>query len=276
VSLLHADTALAARIDGHTALDIARMAEAAADLFPDRQSAWIEVAGGRAGYAWKGAPFNCASGLGFERAVTEEDFLRIEDFYAERGEGTTIITCPLAHPSLLTLLGTRGYVPLDMENVLVMSLQDGVPPEAEGNMGPGPEVEVHVCADDERDDWARIAAEGFADDLEPTQAEYDTGFMVAHRPEAILLLATVDGELAGTGEVLTGGGVGYLSGDATLLRFRGKGVQTALQRERLRIAAQAGCDIALTESKPGSPSQRNQERRGFRVAYTRFEVHRSL
>ncbi|MDA3937315.1 MAG: hypothetical protein PF636_10785, partial [Actinomycetota bacterium] len=194
----------------------------------------------------------------------------------ERGDGTNVTVCPLADPSLFALLGSRGYVPVEMENVLVMPLADGVPTELPTNLEPADEVEVHICAEDERDDWARIAAKGFADDKEPSQDEYDVGTMVAHRPDTVLLLATVDGELAGTGEVLTVGGVGYLSGDATLMQYRGSGVQTALQRERLRIAVESGCDVAITESIPGSRSQRNQERRGFRVAYTRFEVHRAL
>ncbi|MDA3935780.1 MAG: GNAT family N-acetyltransferase, partial [Actinomycetota bacterium] len=75
MSLLHADRSLAARIDALTARDIARMAEAAGSIFPGRDSAWIDVAGGSAGYLWKGSPFNCAAGLGFERAVTLPDLL---------------------------------------------------------------------------------------------------------------------------------------------------------------------------------------------------------
>jgi hypothetical protein len=34
----------------------------------------------------------------------------------------------------------------------------------------------------------------------------------------------------------------------------------------------AGCALAVTESVPGSPSQRNMERVGFQVAYTRVDA----
>ncbi len=276
VTLLHADRALAARIEDLAAQDGIRMARAARRLFPDREPAWIEVAGGSAAYVWRDSPFNGAIGMGLQAEVTAQDIVAIEEFFAQRDLGATVNTCPLADPSLFALLAERGYVPLDVENVLVVDLSDGLPAEHEQGVEPAASVEVRICSEAERDVWARVAAQGFADNGVPSQAELDISTMVAHRPDAVLLLATVHGEIAGTGEILTVGDVGFLSGDATLARYRGIGVQTALQRERLRIAVEAGCDIAITEATPGSGSQRNQERRGFQVAYTRFEVHRPL
>ena len=46
--------------------------------------------------------------------------------------------------------------------------------------------------------------------------------------------------------------------------FRRRGVQTALIRRRLWDAAQSGCEYAVVSTIPGSGSQRNMERRGFR------------
>lgn len=40
---------------------------------------------------------------------------------------------------------------------------------------------------------------------------------------------------------------------------------------RLRIAAARGCDLAMMVAAPGSASQRNAERQGFRIAYTRVK-----
>jgi hypothetical protein len=42
-------------------------------------------------------------------------------------------------------------------------------------------------------------------------------------------------------------------------------------RRRLRFAADQGCDLALMGALPGSASQRNAERQGFRIAYTRLK-----
>jgi GNAT superfamily N-acetyltransferase len=62
-----------------------------------------------------------------------------------------------------------------------------------------------------------------------------------------------------------------LGGASTLPEFRRRGVQTALQHARLTFAAGAGCDLATTITQPGSASQRNAERRGFHVIYTRVK-----
>ncbi|MCA1573915.1 MAG: GNAT family N-acetyltransferase, partial [Acidobacteria bacterium] len=54
---------------------------------------------------------------------------------------------------------------------------------------------------------------------------------------------------------------------------RKQGAQLALLEGRLRYAAQQGCDIAMMGALPGSGSQRNAERNGFRIAYTRVKWH---
>jgi len=43
---------------------------------------------------------------------------------------------------------------------------------------------------------------------------------------------------------------------------------------RLREATRAGCEYAVVSTHPGSGSQRNMERRGFRVAYTKVVMMR--
>ena len=42
--------------------------------------------------------------------------------------------------------------------------------------------------------------------------------------------------------------------------------------QRLAMARDAGCDLAATNTLPGTASQRNAERAGFRVAYTKAVV----
>ena len=51
--------------------------------------------------------------------------------------------------------------------------------------------------------------------------------------------------------------------------MRRRGLQAALLRERMRYALEHGCDLAMMVAEAGSQSQRNAERTGFRVAYTR-------
>jgi hypothetical protein len=52
---------------------------------------------------------------------------------------------------------------------------------------------------------------------------------------------------------------------------RTQGAQLALLDARLRYAVERGCDLAMMGAAPGSSSQRNAERHGFRIAYTRIK-----
>lgn len=61
------------------------------------------------------------------------------------------------------------------------------------------------------------------------------------------------------------GDVALLGGAATLPACRGRGGQTRLLAHRLRVAAGAGCTLAVATARPGSVSAANLGRAGFRV-----------
>jgi predicted acetyltransferase len=67
------------------------------------------------------------------------------------------------------------------------------------------------------------------------------------------------------------GPVAVLAGASTLPEARRRGAQRALLDARLRAAADDGCVLAMMAAAPGSASQRNAEREGFRIAYTRVK-----
>ena len=67
-------------------------------------------------------------------------------------------------------------------------------------------------------------------------------------------------------------GVAEFGGASTRPAFRQRGVQTALLHARMDAAREAGCDLALVVTAPGEDSQRNVERAGFRLAYTKVVV----
>lgn len=72
-----------------------------------------------------------------------------------------------------------------------------------------------------------------------------------------------------SGAVFVHDGVALLAGASTVPEGRRRGAQLALLDTRRRYAASNGCDLAMMCAAPGSASQRNAERNGFRVAYTR-------
>lgn len=267
--MIYADTATARLLEGLCAEENVRFVESARGLYPDSGAEALLVGGGAAIYVGPDSPVNQASGLGLQAPVDEDIIDSVERFFVQRGSQPRLNLCPLAHPTLAQATARRGWVVDAFENVLGRDLAEGMPvPNAELE---GIEIR-RVETDDERELWAGVVANGFAAPRDPTAAEIRLGRIVAMRGPTVLLLAFAEGRPAGTAELFVGHGVGWLSADTTLPEFRRRGIQAALVGERLRIAVEAGCTIAVSEALPGSPSQRNMERAGFRVLYTRTDV----
>jgi GNAT superfamily N-acetyltransferase len=66
-------------------------------------------------------------------------------------------------------------------------------------------------------------------------------------------------------------GVALFAGAAAVPEMRRRGLQGVLLEARMRYAFEQGCDLAMMVAEAGSESQRNAERQGFRVAYTRMK-----
>lgn len=262
-----ADQELARRLEALAAEEMRRFVATAKALDPFAEAAVLDVAGGVAAFLGAGSPVNQAVGIGLAGAVDDETLTAIEQFFAQRSQRGLVVLCPLAHRSVLPALGKRGWTLDGFENVLVCPLGDAITPNTESTIRV-----IEVEDEEQRDLWAHIAAIGFSAPLEPLPEQLFLGRIVSRRPGSRLLLAMVNGRPAGTGEVYVEDGVAWLSADATLPHYRRQGVQRALQIERLRIGREAGCDLAVSEAVPGSGSQRNMERLGFRVAYTRCDV----
>jgi len=79
----------------------------------------------------------------------------------------------------------------------------------------------------------------------------------------------VSGNPAAHGVMRVHSGVAITMFAATRPEYRNFGCQTALLRQRIYDAALSQCDLVTCSAHPTSVSQRNQERAGLRVAYTK-------
>lgn len=86
-----------------------------------------------------------------------------------------------------------------------------------------------------------------------------------HRVPAMRRFLLVEGgtPIAAAGMTVHGD-VAVLGGAATLPAHRGRGAQPRLLRHRLRVAADAGCVLAVATARAGSVSAANLGRAGFR------------
>jgi GNAT superfamily N-acetyltransferase len=95
------------------------------------------------------------------------------------------------------------------------------------------------------------------------------GFAQSSVAVATCFVAELNGEAIANAAMFMHDGVALLAGACTVPEARRQGAQQALLDARLRAAAGHGCDLAMVVTAAGSASQRNSERNGFKVAYTR-------
>ncbi|MGC9971280.1 MAG: GNAT family N-acetyltransferase [Bryobacteraceae bacterium] len=267
--MLFAGLELARRIEAAEVRLSMETAGVHARLYPDKGAASEAVAGGCATYVGVGSPLTHALGLGVNGPLSEREIERIEEFYRSRGAAAELVLCPLADHSLLEVLGPRGYRLKELENVLARPLAK-VEPAPQPPRG----VKVRRAEAGDAERSARTVAGAFLEGREIGPDAIEMFSLVFHAPSAANFLAFVDGEAAAGAMAAMHGGVAAFFGAGTLPRFRNRGLQTALLYARLESAAAAGCDLAVVTTRPGATSQRNAERLGFRVVYTRFVMLR--
>jgi GNAT superfamily N-acetyltransferase len=257
---------LARRIEAAEAALVSDYARAAGRLFPGLGEAVEEVGGGVAAFAGPESPLGRAVGVGLAGPVTAADLDRIEGFYFARGSSVQVDLCPLAHPTLRELLAARGYTLLEFNDVLVRGL--GEPPARRS--APASLSVVEVAAG-EADLWVRTISRGFAETpgMEEIPDMSGVAAPFARLSAGSCFLASWNGEPAGGGVMAVHDGLAMLFATSTVFEFRNRGVQAALLDARLEAAGRRGCDLASVQTLPGSVSERNVERAGFRLVYTR-------
>jgi hypothetical protein len=240
----------------------ARFVEARARAAPETGATWIEAAGAYAMYDGPLSPVTQTFGLGIFQTPQAEDFERIEAFFRDRGAPVFHEVSPVADKALLVMLTERGYRPVELTTILFQTL-----PAAARSDG---SIAVRIPDDSEREIWARTFAKGWGESAE-TSDLLNVMRVAGAREGAIDFLAEIDSQPVAAGGLCVHDGVAVLAGASTLPEFRARGAQKALLAARLAHAAELGCDLAMMGAEPGSVSQRNAERQGFRIAYTRIK-----
>lgn len=258
----HADITLARRLERAEAAANASFVSARAALEPASGATWTEVAGVYAMFDAPDSPLTQTFGLGMFEPVGREEFERLEQFFRERSAPVHHEVAPFISSDVLALLTDRGYRPIEMSTVLTRTLEIGdSQPSA---------LTVREIDDDEADLWARTAGEGWSSESAELAAFVESFGRIITRAEGVhCFLAEAGGRPVAAAAMTLHSPVALLAGASTIPAARRQGAQQALLDHRLRFAASPGADLAMVVTAPGSASQRNAERQGFRVAYTR-------
>jgi hypothetical protein len=225
----------------------------------------LDVAGGTAVFAGPDSPLTQAIGIGMAGPVCETDLAALERFFSQRGAPVKVEISPLADQNLVQSLGERGYRISEFTNVMFRWLEGFAAGEA-------PRVSRISPGDEER--WSLTVGLGFLEQDRLSEEEMNIGRAIIGMPGASCYMAMDGGQPAGGAAMSVRNGLACLFADSTIKEFRGRGLHRELITARLADALVQGCDAATASTAPGSISQRNYERLGFQVAYSRTSVIR--
>jgi GNAT superfamily N-acetyltransferase len=278
------DKAFARRLESCEEMPQVLYARAFQKTRPEIGAAEEEICGGHMVFAGLGSPIGRATGVGLDRPFSAADLDRVEAFYRAHGAPSQVDLCSMHEPAVFELFKERGYAVAELNNVLYRKL-DGDPNfevKFEEKLGPNVSplsagCEVRRSLPEEADIAGAIVESAFFPDGAPEAF----GGLIApfyQMAGALAFVASVEGKLVacGTGLVIPEHRVFALCGAGTLAEFRGRGLQTALLRARMAAALEAGCEYAVVVTNGGTTSQRNAERQGFRVAYSKATVIKKL
>lgn len=263
--MMFSDLALSKRLERAEGYACEQFAAARVRLFPGCGSAWLHASGATSVFDGIDSPITQSFGLGLFEELTNANLDEVEDFFFTRGAAAVHEVSPMVGPAALDLLCARSYRPIEVSNVLFRDVEEPVIERA-GN------IKVRVIGPDEAGLWSRVSVRGWTHE-HPELAPFvqQMGALCVEREGGPCFLAEIDAEPGAAGVLCVHEGVALFGGSATVPELRRRGLQGALLAERMRYAFEHGCDLAMMVAEAGSNSQRNAERKGFRVAYTRLK-----
>lgn len=266
------DKALARRLESCEEMPQVYYARVFQKTRPEVGAAEAEICGGHMSFCGLGSPIGRAVGMGLDRLFSEADLDQVEAFYRSHKAPAQVDLCPMHDPAVFEMCKQRGYAMAELNNVLFRRLDESH------------EFPKHPAGCEIRRSSAKDAAEAGAvveSAFFPDGAPEPYRGLIAplYQMEGALAYAVwMDGKIVacGTGLIIAQHRVVALCGAGTLADYRGRGLQTALLQARMAAAAQAGCEYAVIVTQGGTTSQRNAERLGFHVAYSKATVIRQL
>jgi ribosomal protein S18 acetylase RimI-like enzyme len=264
-------------------LEEARQARGVADLARECEP----IAGGMMSYEGPDSWANEACGLGLDGSVSSEDLDRLVEWYAQRGVPAKVEVVAHAHESLIQGLGARGFVIEHFENIYATDLDPSEDLHARHDIHAMEGIAFERLPTDDPRDWREYAQVGDRCFTSKREADGSVSFMseqtyslmermIRHeRTHCLLARELASNRIVGVAAMEIVPRLCCLFGGAVLPEFRNRGIQSKLLAERLAIGQAAGCEVGVTHTKPGIPTERNCRRLGMVLAYTKVVLTNS-
>lgn len=202
--------------------------------------------------------FNHVTGL---TASSAGDLPDLAHWYAGYGRPLRVDVTPTqASPELFAALAGQGLSQIGFYAGLYGEAVTAAGPDQDGSLRIGPV---------DPQEFAQVYVEGFGFPTSRHKAMAVSIQVLAERQDTRFYGARIGACTVGVGLLFISDTVGYLATAATLVQYRGRGVQSGLVRHRINAASQAGCDLIVGHTAVGGASQRTMERSGLRLAYTK-------
>lgn len=229
------------------------------------QGVTFELNGGAACFSGFDSFLSQVVGWGFSTDPKQfvSEITALEHFYKSLNHPRVDIElCPYVGNPLAAFLSQRGYRLSELNNVSVLDLKD---------------YKLVDCAADEFfisqvhakdiNEWAKKMADSFGYPEAREQFSY-----YARAKGVNVFGAYHQGKLLAGATVALHGTVCDLGVTSTLPAYRGLGIQKKLLCARLNFAKQQGLELATVTTEPGTISDLNVQKIGFRSAYTRIKM----
>ena len=263
------DSTLARRLEAAEdtpQLEIARVLQG---THPEIGADILEIAGGHAVFAGLNSPVGRAIGMGLDGAVIAAQLDEVEAFYRGHNAPCQVDITPVTHGSLLELLKTRGYVITELNNVMARRVE---PHERFEENADG--CDFRACSPEDVQLWTHTMLCGFFPEDQIPEGWDKLLAPMAQVLNGLAMLIWADGQPVACcgGLISREHRMVMLGGTSTLPAYRGRGIQTAAIGRRLNRAIAEDCDLAVVVTLGNTTSQRNAERMGFSVAYSKATV----
>ena len=217
--------------------------------------------------AWDYPLFNRVIGAGVLAQLDERGLARITAHYAAKGQpcNVEVYKNGVTPAAVIALLERAGFAPSDHGlEAHVLETDCNVPPR------PTPAT-VRKIRPDEFAHFGELVRDGFDMGSGGVLAEFFVDLTVASLSAlgdaGAGYIASVDGQDAGTGQLVLSERVAGCYSGSVLKQFRGRGIQHALIAVRVADGLRQGRRIFVSQTDPDSPSGHNLHDVGFRTLY---------